>query len=316
MVTRADKGQVTVILNRSDYYDKMSLLLEDTTTYKKFNKDPTKRITNKISAMVKVWRDDGIIDDSTYSYLLSTNGNLPRCYGVPKIHKPGCLLRIIVSTNDSPLYNLASYLNKILKDSISKPDSFVKDSWSFVDRMKNVSVCPNGLFVSFDATSLFTNIPKELVIKGIEKRWTMISNVTKLNLQQFIYAIDVVLSSTSFVFNKQIYEQIFGSPMGSPLSPILADIVLEDLELQCLSDLDFTIPIYYRYVDDIFMIIAKDKLMTTFDIFNSYHPRLKFTYEVEENGSISFLDTRITNDNGTIITNWYRKPTYIVGQIH
>ncbi|EZA56040.1 hypothetical protein X777_04043, partial [Ooceraea biroi] len=164
------------------------------------------------------------------NYLLSTNGNLPRCYGVPKIHKPGCLLRIIVSTNDSPLYNLASYLNKILKDSISKPDSFVKDSWSFVDRMKNVSVCPNGLFVSFDATSLFTNIPKELVIKGIEKRWTMISN---------------------------------------------------------------------------------DKLMTTFDIFNSYHPRLKFTYEVEENGSISFLDTRITNDNGTIITNWYRKPTYI-----
>ncbi|EZA61673.1 hypothetical protein X777_10505 [Ooceraea biroi] len=54
MVTRADKGQVTVILNRSDYYDKMSLLLEDTTAYKKLNKDLTKRITNKINAMVKV----------------------------------------------------------------------------------------------------------------------------------------------------------------------------------------------------------------------------------------------------------------------
>jgi len=41
--------------------------------------------------------------------------------------------------------------------------------------------------------------------------------------------------------------------MGSPLSPILADIVMEDLETLSLQKLDFIVYTYYRYVDDIFM---------------------------------------------------------------
>jgi len=51
-------------------------------------------------------------------------------------------------------------------------------------------------------------------------------------------AIDLVLYSTSFAFNGRYYEQIYGSPMGFPLSPILADIVMEDLETHCLQKLD------------------------------------------------------------------------------
>ncbi|RLU15924.1 hypothetical protein DMN91_011681 [Ooceraea biroi] len=260
MVTKADKGQTTVILNKPDYYSKMSLLLDDKTTYNRLNKYPTKRIMNKINDMVKVWRDEGIIDEIAYKYLHNTNGNLPRCYGLPKIHKPGYSLRIIVSTNDSPLYNIASYFSKILKKAVPKPNSFIQDSWSFANTIRNIAISPNELLVSFDVTSLFTNVSKELVINSIEKRWPMISSFTKLNLQQFLYAIDLILSSTSFVFNKQIYEQIFGTPMGSPLSSIVADMVLDDLESQCLTNLDFKIRVYYRYVDDIFMIISKDRL--------------------------------------------------------
>jgi len=54
------------------------------------------------------------------------------------------------------------------------------------------------------------------------------------NLTQMITAIDMVLSSTCFVFNGRHYEQIYGSPMSSPLSPILADIVMENLETRNL----------------------------------------------------------------------------------
>jgi len=38
--------------------------------------------------------------------------------------------------------------------------------------------------------------------------------------------------------------------MGFPLSPILADIVMQDLEVKAIKNLDFEIPVYYRYVDD------------------------------------------------------------------
>jgi hypothetical protein len=98
--------------------------------------------------------------------------------------------------------------------------------------------------------------------------------------------------------------------MGSPLSPILADIVMDDLESCCLRAFDFDIPIFYRYVDDIFAVVPKAKLYDILRVFNDYHPRLKFTYETEINGSINFLDTTIIREGNKLITNWYRKPTF------
>jgi len=70
-----------------------------------------------------------------------------------------------------------------------------------------------------------------------------------MNVSQLLNAIELVLSSTSFKFNEKYYEQIHGSPMGSPLSPILVDIVMEDFEVHCLGKLEFEINTYYRYVD-------------------------------------------------------------------
>ncbi|XP_011860124.1 PREDICTED: uncharacterized protein LOC105557488 [Vollenhovia emeryi] len=95
-----------------------------------------------------------------------------------------------------------------------------------------------------------------------------------------------------------------------PLSPILADIVLDDLESTCLNALDIEIPVFYRYVDDIFTIVPSDKINTILETFNSYHPKLKFTYEIEKNNTISFLNVNISRCNKQLITNWYRKPTF------
>jgi len=67
-------------------------------------------------------------------------------------------------------------------------------------------------------------------MRAIENRWNVIQKNTKHSLTQFICAIDLVLSSTGFDFNDQYYEQIYGSPMRSPLSSILADLVMDDLE--------------------------------------------------------------------------------------
>jgi len=310
-VTKADKGQVTVIMDKNAYVDQMLKILDDENTYRPVKNNPLRKITTRLDSLIKTWSENGIIDDCTYRGLKCTNGNLPRCYGLPKIHKPGYPLRIVVSSVGSPLYEVAKFLHGILKTSIKKPMSFTKDSWSFVKSINGKIIEPHEIFISLDVTSLFTNIPKELVIQGIENRWTDIQKNTKLNLTQMICAIDMVLSSTSFAFNGKYYEQIYGSPMGSPLSPILADIVMEDLETLSLQKLNFVVHTYYRYVDDILMIIPATKLDSVLNVFNSYHPRLKFTYEAESNNMLNFLNTSvIRQDDGTIITNWYRKPTF------
>ena len=128
---------------------------------------------------------------------------------------------------------------------------------------------------------------------------------------QFTYAIETILDSTSFKFNDRFYKQVFGSPMGSPLSPILADIVMDDLETFCLNSVEFNVPLYFRYVDDIFSIVPRSKINEMLSVFNSYHHRLKFTYEIEKDNCINFLDTTVIRlNNGKLITNWFRKPTF------
>lgn len=85
---------------------------------------------------------------------------------------------------------------------------------------------------------------------------------------------------------------------------------MEDLETDCLTRLDFEISCFYRYVDDIFMVLPKDGLDCVVDCFNNYHSRLKFTQESELNDSINFLNTTVYRDNNKLTTNWYRKPTF------
>ncbi|GAB1861615.1 hypothetical protein CAJAP_02694 [Camponotus japonicus] len=227
-VTKADKGQVTVVMNKIDYVEKMEALLCDQSTYKKLNKDPIRKLTNRINTIVKSWRSNDLINETTHKKLNCTNGNLPRCYGLPKIHKSGFPLRIIVSSIGSPLYNVAQYIHDILKISIVEPKSHVKDGWTFSNNLKDKFIMDDEIMISLDVTALFTNIPKDLVLSAVTKRWNYIAPNTKFSLSQFLYAIETVLDSTSFSFNGQFYEQIFGSPMGSPLSPILADIVMDD----------------------------------------------------------------------------------------
>ena len=55
------------------------------------------------------------------------------------------------------------------------------------------------------------------------------------------------------------------------------------------------------------MCIDKRYLNEVLTIFNSYDNNLKFTYEIEQNNTISFLDLSLMRQNNKIITNWFQK---------
>jgi len=173
----------------------------------------------------------------------------------------------------------------------------------------------NGVGFS-DVVSLFINIPLDLVLNGVRRRWDFIKHYTQISLEPFIRALEFVLSSTFFTFNGNTYQQTFGTPMGSPLSLIIADLVLLDLEESCLEKLNINISVYYRYVDDILMVAPREYIDLIIQTFNSYSPRLKFTLEIEKNRSINFLDTSITVVDDRLICNWYQKPTFSGRYLH
>ena len=69
---------------------------------------------------------------------------------------------------------------------------------------------------------------------------------------------------------------------------------MEDLEEFVFEKLDFKLPFYFRYVDDTILCVPLHKLQTLIDSFNSFHPRMQFTYEKEINNRISFLDLKLS----------------------
>jgi len=101
---------------------------------------------------------------------------------------------------------MARYLHEILNCSIKKPASNIKDSWSFVRKINKITIYSDEILMSLDVTSLFTNIPKELVMRGIHSRWNDIKKATKMRETQFLDAIELVLSSTCFKFDGKFYE--------------------------------------------------------------------------------------------------------------
>uniref|UniRef100_A0A5S6Q3F3 Reverse transcriptase domain-containing protein n=1 Tax=Trichuris muris TaxID=70415 RepID=A0A5S6Q3F3_TRIMR len=100
--------------------------------------------------------------------------------------------------------------------------------------------------------------------------------------------------------------------MGSPLSPVMAEIFMEHLEDIAFKDgfTAFGVKMFKRYVDDIFVIIETGKEVALLDHLNGlFTGQISFTMEREENGMLAFLDSLVIRDQGLIKTKVYRKPT-------
>ncbi|XP_011686449.1 PREDICTED: uncharacterized protein LOC105449146 [Wasmannia auropunctata] len=171
----------------------MNELLSDRNTYEIIKKDPTKKLTGEVRTLLSNWKNKEYIDHKTYRELLNTDGSIPRAYGLPKIHKTGYPLRIIVSSINSPLYNLAQFLHLTIKNSIPEADSHVTSSFQLVNKLKGICLDPNEKFASLDVVSLFTNVPTDLAVKCISDNWEVMisSEPNKLSPLEERYGIHV-----------------------------------------------------------------------------------------------------------------------------
>ncbi|XP_062713904.1 uncharacterized protein LOC134290731 [Aedes albopictus] len=308
LIMEADKGNRTVIMDLQDYNMKMGSLVEDTTIYEEIKRDPTTKYQKDNNNIVRRLLDLKLIDNRTRYKLTNNAAVCPRIYGQPKAHKPGLPLRPVVPNVTAPTYELSKYIANILQKAFSSSFN-IKDSYAFCEYVNGLQVPPDHLIVSFDVISLFTNVPIDLVRQGIISMWTDIKKHTNINLDFFIEIVEFCVDASYFCFRGKFYHQKFGTAMGSPLSPILADIVLENLMLWAARTANIPPELIKKYVDDTFIILHKNQIETTLHIFNRYNTHLQFTCEIEKDNKLAFLDTMvIRTENNTLKTDWYAKP--------
>lgn len=104
--------------------------------------------------------------------------------------------------------------------------------------------------------------------------------------------------------------------MGSPVSPILAELIMDDVIEFVLLSVGSDVFFMYLYVDDILACVHESKVNVILDKFNSFHEDLCFTYESEIDCSIPFLDLLIVRSNDLMKCDLYSKPTASGRMLH
>ena len=106
--------------------------------------------------------------------------------------------------------------------------------------------------------SQFTIIPLQLALDCTE---TAINNSTielPLHTDDLMDLLNLCLTSTYFQYNGKHYKQLHGTAMGSPVSVVVAEIVMQNIEERALGTYKRTLPLWPRYVDDTFTAVHKD----------------------------------------------------------
>ena len=178
-------------------------------------------------------KSEGGIDENTYKRLYPTGATPPKYYGLPNVHKPGMPLRAIISSIGTVTYATAKELPRILKPLVGRSPRHVMNNLDFIESIRGIQLQPEECMVSYDVEVLFTSVPVESAISIIKKHLEKVKRLhqrTAMTVNQISCLLEFCLNTTYFTFQRKMYEWVKGDTMGSPWSPIVANLFIEDFE--------------------------------------------------------------------------------------
>ena len=100
------------------------------------------------------------------------------------------------------------------------------------------------LWTSFDLVLLLcpvkipVNLAKDVTIEQLRNDVTL-NERTEMTINDIEIALNFCLYNTYFKFQGKFYQQIFGVPMGSPISVTIANLVMEHIEMKAINSFFF-----------------------------------------------------------------------------
>jgi hypothetical protein len=342
VIKEADKGSLIVIMDKSFYKAKIENMLNDKKTYS-IQKivDPDESMTKK---KIKAFSNQSSLMKKEKDFLYNFDNSISKFYGLPKVHKSK-IINEQLKRNPKVYYEIycpndlefrpivyiagpnciASHLSElidvIIKPLVKKVQSFLKDTWDFLEFLPK-EIDEESTLVTLDVASLYTNIDHVLGLEAIEYWLEKFSFLIpdRISTSFIKEGITIILKNNYFQFDEITYHQIRGTAMGTRMAPTYATLVLGYIEETVLypkieqvfgkENLLIFQRFYKRFIDDCFFI--KNKCFGNINdlsiIFNNLHQNLKFTIE-ESDSQINFLDVLIKKDGINITTDIFYKPT-------
>ena len=290
VIRKGDKSSLYVILNREDYHRKLDNILQDRSKFMPITSDPTAQLKKRLNALITA---ANALKDGVHFQKIIGEYKPGYIYGKVKTHKDGNPLRPIISQIPTPSYHLAKRLNELITPYIPTHHT-LKSSDELIDILHSSK--PAGLIASLDVESLFTNVPVERTIEVICDYVYNNQNSKPLTLSRPILTKMLKACTTESPFRcpqGQLYRQIDGIAMGSPLGVLFANAYMCKIESEVLDEVSEKPKIYKRYVDDIFVECDTEDQLT--EIHNTMENKsvLKFTHEIGTEKKLPFLDISV-----------------------
>ncbi|XP_033121407.1 uncharacterized protein LOC117120505 [Anneissia japonica] len=301
VIKPADKGGATVIMNTGDYIREANRQLSNSSLYTTLATDPTTQCKKELRSLIKDFPKD------IKRYIECTTHLEPKpgtFYLLPKIHKQDNPGRPIISGIGTLTEGISKYVDRILRPFATSANSYIKDTTDFLCKLQDIENLPQGtLLATMDVEALYSNIPHEDGLQAI-------SDTVTDNTELICKLTNFILSHNYFLFDSDMYLQINGTAMGTPMAPQYANIFMSNLEQRFLETQTLRPLLYLRYIDDIFMIWTHgmDTLLQFHNDFHNFHPTINLTLEYSDD-KVNFLDTTIIIRNQKLQTSLYRKPT-------
>ena len=180
----------------------------------------------------------------------------------------------------------------------------LKSSTEFVEIL-TCSAHSGDLF-SLDVESLFTNVPVHRTINIILDKVYNHSTIKLPNIPRQILKDLLIICTTEAPFRDpsgNIYIQIDGVSMGSPLGPTFANFFMSEVENRALdgSSPELSPSLYGRYKDDIFVVCDEKVLLLLKDELSEIFG-MNFTIEKSVENKLPFLNVLVEKDKVSLPT--------------
>ena len=158
----------------------------------------------------------------------------------------------------------------------------LKNSSDAKQFLENIVIPDDQLLVSFDVKSLFISVPTDIAHQQVGEvllnNQDLLHQHTSLSIEEVLELLSLCLNVAVFQWQERIY-QVHGTPMGSPISVVLAELFMHKLEEEIFLNAPYTPIFWKRYLDDIITVLPRDIIYVFLDYINSVNEHITFTVE-------------------------------------